>query len=297
MTSPALTAVPFSAVVRHMPRSITQPFTMGVRQDGARDTQILLREHWLMAGAVGTGLTNMIHTVMANAAGCTDVIVWGADLSMGRRLAPWMPRLDWIATTDDEADEQVRALVSLIDYRIAALGSEQTRIWQPSTKAPAIVYVVPEGAELVTGSRRAAEHNNRLELIASVGRAAAVSLVYATHYRGGERTPCRYWDQACTRFLMHVTDRATEREVLGPAVDQVNLSDLALPGTYFKADRMHDLVLARSPQMCLYPRDIPAQLAKTGAKTAPALDPGSAEACGQAYATRADRIPNHLRHA
>ncbi|MFF4777498.1 hypothetical protein ACFY05_32045 [Microtetraspora fusca] len=278
-------------IEQHLPHSITQPLLTGTRNDGTRDEQPLLHQHWFMDAESGGGLTNMVYVALANLHRCADTMIWGADpLHHGWHLQPWMPRLDWAATTIDEAARQVAALTNIIEHRLNTLARRDKLT--PSCDRPAIVYVLPEAAALAVHSDRA-ELAAHLGSVVHRGQEAAVSLVFATRY-GTVAIP-RTWgatgEKFTARYLLRTRSQLTATMVLGADAEKVDIHDLEHPGQYFKR-APGGVVFAKAP---LVTRSASARLAKAGARTAPVLDAGSAAAGGPAYATRHERIPANLQ--
>ncbi|MEU4575964.1 hypothetical protein [Nonomuraea sp. NPDC023979] len=298
--NPLAEAISFDMVRPHLPRSITQPLILGMREDKEWDTQLLLYYHWVFGADTGGGKSNFIHTVLANLHLCADALIWGADMKGGRALGPWLPRIDWLATSLEEIDLQLRSLEQIIDYRSANIDLDSDKL-APSEKCPAIVYIIDEGAE-VTGARnkagRGAEFAKRLESINSLGRAVAVQVIFATQYCSLEAfTSPTFRQQFRVQFLLSTTSKLAASFLLGDdAWSKLDVSMLSKPGMYYKRNvGMTAPLPARTPHMAPGDsNDLVASLAREGAKVAPSLDAGSASVCVAEYASRRTRIPAKL---
>jgi hypothetical protein len=280
----------------HMPRTVSKPILMGKREDGTWDRQELLYTNWAIGADIDGGKSNQINTLMANLALMDDVVIWGADMKGGRALGPWLPRIDWLATGPDEVGMQLRSLNAIIDYRQNEdVDSDKIT---PRVDLPAIVYIIDEGAE-VTGTRVPCglEFAKQLERINSLGRALAISIVYATQYCSLESFQSAILrEQFTTRFLLRTQSKLAASFVLGDdAWGKIKISDLNVPGMYFKRVGETEPLAARTPLMTPNKSNrLCTQIAWEGARTAPGLDAGSASVAVPEYASRRSRLPDHL---
>lgn len=81
-----------------------------------------------------------------------------------------------LATTPDEATHLLADAVAILDARAHASSHDNTRVWKPTPKAPALVIVIDEYAELADTAPDAVGH---AESVARRGRAVAVDLLAA----------------------------------------------------------------------------------------------------------------------
>jgi len=135
-------------------RSINDPIPLGVHADGTVCAVTLREVATLVAGVRGSGKSNMLNVLIAQLARCVDVIIFVIDLKGGRMAAPWLrpwldaqtprPVIDWLATTREEAEIMLRALLRGIDARSrSGAGGEKIR---PSAAQPAVILIVDEAA-------------------------------------------------------------------------------------------------------------------------------------------------------
>lgn len=97
----------------------------------------------LAIGLKGGGKSNYEEIVACYAAAGKDALLWLIDLKPGaQQWGPWAGVADWLATTPEEADRMFAALMVVMEVRGGAAG----RIVKPTTKRPAIVVVLDEGA-------------------------------------------------------------------------------------------------------------------------------------------------------
>ena len=158
-------------------RSLADPIDLGVFEDATTVRVPFLRRHVLIGGTTDSGKSGVLNVVLGNLAACTDVVLWGIDLKGGMELRPWAPCLARLATTPDEATRLLADAVTVLDARAHASSRDNTRVWEPTPSAPALVIVVDEYAELADTAPAAVPY---AESVARRGRAVAVDLLAAT---------------------------------------------------------------------------------------------------------------------
>lgn len=158
-------------------RSLADPIELGVFEDATTVRVPLLRRHALIGGTTDSGKSGVLNVVLGNLAACSDVVLWGIDLKGGMELRPWAPCLARLATTPDEATRLLADAVAVLDARAHASSRYNTRVWEPTPDAPALVIVIDEYAELADTAPAAVPY---AESVARRGRAVAVDLLAAT---------------------------------------------------------------------------------------------------------------------
>ncbi|BCJ50418.1 hypothetical protein Asp14428_18930 [Actinoplanes sp. NBRC 14428] len=158
-------------------RSLADPIELGVFEDATTVRLPLLRRHALIGGTTDSGKSGVLNVILGNLAACSDVVLWGIDLKGGMELRPWAPCLARLATTPDEATQLLADAVAILETRAHAASYDNTRVWEPTLQAPALVIVIDEYAELVDTAPAAVGH---AESVARRGRAVAVDLLAAT---------------------------------------------------------------------------------------------------------------------
>ncbi|MCM4080058.1 FtsK/SpoIIIE domain-containing protein [Paractinoplanes hotanensis] len=158
-------------------RSLADPIELGVFEDATTVRLALLRRHALVGGTTDSGKSGVLNVILGNLAACSDVVLWGIDLKGGMELRPWAPCLARLATTAEEATQLLADAVAILEARAQASGRDNTRVWEPTPSAPALVIVIDEYAELADTAPVAVTH---AESIARRGRAIAVDLLAAT---------------------------------------------------------------------------------------------------------------------
>jgi len=154
--------------------SVTKPMEIGLSEDGRPVRVLLLRRNMLIGGIMGSGKSGILNVIIANLAGCRDVVLWGIDMKGGMELQPWAACFDRLAFTPDQATQLFRDAVAKLNERAARMAAEGKRVWEPTPDDPALVIVVDEWAELPAEARDCADS------IARRGRAVAENLIAAT---------------------------------------------------------------------------------------------------------------------
>jgi S-DNA-T family DNA segregation ATPase FtsK/SpoIIIE len=170
-TDPHSRPVPWRAPDVH---SITQPIPLGVFEDATPATVLLLRRNALVGGVVGSGKSGVLNVILAALAACEDVVIWGIDLKGGMELRSWVPSLDRLATTPEQAIAVLREAVTELDRRATESSLTGARVWEPTRARPALMIVIDEYAELPEAATAYTDS------IARRGRAVAVNLLAAT---------------------------------------------------------------------------------------------------------------------
>ncbi|MFD4864594.1 hypothetical protein [Streptomyces sp. NPDC058412] len=149
------------------PLSVLTGIPWGVRTN-ADEVPVFLREQCaLVVGPTGSGKTNMVHTILAGFARCTDVITWVIDLNAGSAGLPWVrtdpahgtavrPGIDWLASTHEEALLMLDTAIRVAKHRKMAyqdlMAKENTDLLPVSAQIPQIEIVIDEGAEILTST-------------------------------------------------------------------------------------------------------------------------------------------------
>src|SRR5581483_4136632 len=154
--------------------SITKPMEIGLSEDGRPVRVLLLRRNVLIGGIMGAGKSGILNLIIANLAGCRDVIMWGIDMKGGMEIQPWAECFDRLAFTRAKAVRLFKDAVTRLDERAARMAFVGKRVWEPTPDDPALVIVVDEWAELPT------EASEYADSIARRGRAVAENIIAAT---------------------------------------------------------------------------------------------------------------------
>ncbi|MDH2388290.1 hypothetical protein QCN29_05700 [Streptomyces sp. HNM0663] len=150
------------------PLSLHTGIPWGLRTN-ADEVRAYLREQCaLVVGPTGSGKTNMVHTILAGFARTTDVLTWVIDLNAGSAGLPWVrpalagdgegmrPGVDWLASTAEEAELMLDAVVRVAKHRKMAyqdlMSKANTDLLPVSAQIPQIMLVIDEGAEILAGT-------------------------------------------------------------------------------------------------------------------------------------------------
>ncbi|MFF1559831.1 hypothetical protein [Streptomyces sp. NPDC058279] len=147
------------------PLSVLTGIPWGIRTN-ADEVPVFLREQCaLVVGPTGSGKTNMVHTILAGFARCTDVITWVIDLNAGSAGLPWVrtentggarPGIDWLASTHEEALLMLDTAIRVAKHRKMAyqdlMSKANTDLLPVSHEIPQIEIVIDEGAEILAST-------------------------------------------------------------------------------------------------------------------------------------------------
>jgi S-DNA-T family DNA segregation ATPase FtsK/SpoIIIE len=154
--------------------SVTKQMDIGVSEDGRPVRVLFLRRNVLIGGIMGSGKSGILNLIIANLAGCRDVILWGIDMKGGMELQPWAECFDRLAFTPEQAKELFRDAVTRLNERAARMAATGQRVWEPTPDDPALIIIVDEYAELPEDAHPFADSVGRR------GRAVAVNMIAAT---------------------------------------------------------------------------------------------------------------------
>lgn len=284
------------------PLTVNRPLPVGLHEDGM-PCEVTLREvAALIVGLRGSGKSNLINVLIAQLSRCTDTVIFMIDLKGGRTALPWLrpwlegrsprPVIDWVATSRDEAERMLRAVLRGIDAR-AHSGAGGEKI-VPSPQLPAVVLIVEEVAVIFgmnSGPRTSLEGTTNATLaalgtqITQLGRSEAIDPVLVT--QRGTITMIGSGDlksQCALRIGLGVATEADARLVVPDDTHiAADLARLAHPGS--------GIVQARDgrPMPVKFFRlahDRIAGIAERAGYIRPSPDPLLAEALGEDYARR-----------
>lgn len=299
--------VPFPSEARQ--RSITEPFPVGVREDGQL-AKVLFRElAAIVIGLRGMGKTNLLNVLTAQLGWCTDAVVFMIDNKGGRLVRPWLepwvkgecprPIVDWVATTREEVGLMLQALLDAIDARARNLPGSKVN---PTPELPAIVLICDEVAVIfgLAKGKKPAEGeltNTQLAtlggLLTQLGRSEAVDPVWCTQRAtvtmlgGGDLK-----SQCALRFGLGVVTESDARSVFEDDLAAARLlSKLSSPGSMLVSYRDGGVVPmpVKTFRLDADPDADAARVYQIAADTGwirPGLDQMTAEAMGEAYEQR-----------
>ena len=232
------------------PLSVNRPLPVGLHEDGTVCSVTLREVATLIVGLRGAGKSNLINVLIAQLAQCADAVIFMIDLKGGRTALPWLqpwlegrarhPVIDWVATTREEAELMLRAVLRGIDARAhSGAGGEKIT---PSPSLPAVILIVEEVAVIfgmITGPRTSLEGTTNTTLAAlgtqvtQLGRSEAIDPVLVT--QRGAVTMIGSADlksQCALRIGLGVATEADARLVIPDDLHiAANLARLAHPGS------------------------------------------------------------------
>ena len=179
------------------PLTVNQPLPVGLHEDGTVCTVTLREVAALIVGLRGSGKSNLINVLIAQLSRCADTVIFMIDLKGGRTALPWLrpwlegraarPVIDWVATTREEAERMLRAVLRGIDARAhSGAGGEKIT---PSPGLPAVILIVEEVAVIFgmnSGPRTSLEGTTNATLaglgtqVTQLGRSEAIDPVLVT---------------------------------------------------------------------------------------------------------------------
>lgn len=289
----------------HSIRSISQPISLGLFEDG-RECFVTLREiAGLIAGLRGSGKSNLMNVLIKQITQCNDVVVWAIDLKGGRFVRPWLapwlngvpgcdkPLFDWVAITKAEADRMFQAAHRGIQGR-AVSGDGEKLI--PTANQPAVLIIVDEAAVLLGHNRTETvgiddeqpllSNSRRAELVTmlvQLGRSEAIDPILAT--QRGTVTMVGGGDlksQCLLRIALGTATEADARHVIPDGI-KIRTTDLPEGSGYVHYGKWKSAFPVKfyrvEPEMI-------AAIVTAQTHRRPDLDRRTADAMGQDYATR-----------
>jgi S-DNA-T family DNA segregation ATPase FtsK/SpoIIIE len=275
-------------------RSVAQPVPLGPFEDASPMLLPIAGQCVLIAGLRGSGKSGVLHVCIGELAACPDVVLWGLDLKQGLELDPWAGVFDRLARTPTEADQLLAAAERIREARGQLLAQDPTaEAWAPTPARPALVVVIDEQGRL----RQSPSAIERLERLATLGRAYGIWLVSATQYPtvdvlGSSELRSQY----TAVVLLRIQRKQHVNVVLGEGMASAGWAahdiDPARPGVcYLYAPGSTSPKLGRAWRVT---RDMIARTVnRYGGPQRTRLDPDSARAAGvpRAHAPSADSTP------
>ena len=296
------------------PLTVNRPLPVGLHEDGTICTVTLREVAALIVGLRGSGKSNLINVLIAQLSRCADTVIFMIDLKGGRTALPWLrpwlegraacPVIDWVATTREEAERMLRAVLRGIDARAhSGAGGEKIT---PSPDLPAVILIVEEVAVIFgmnSGPRTSLEGTTNSTLaglgtqVTQLGRSEAIDPVLVT--QRGAVTMIGSADlksQCALRIGLGVATEADARLVVPDDLHiAADLARLAHPGSGIVQSRDGRPVPAKFYRLDY---DRIAGLAQRSGPARPAPDHVLAEALGEDYRRRwSMERAGHLRGA
>jgi hypothetical protein len=241
-----------------VPATITRPAPLG-RSESGQPVMAPLLSNWFIIGASRSGKSNELSALLATITGCPDALTWLIDMKGGRAARPWLPAVDWLAVTIEEARVMLAAAAAEVSARAmnAYDGHEQLR---PTPAVPALFVVVDETHEVTSDTRGDTTCARLLEPVASMGMGVAVYVIVVTQY--GALCESVRTEQVRMNLLSRMCFRVTKPEHGAFALsdwDRLNPARLEAQGEfYWQAGPEAGSEPGRGPHM---PHDLVRQIA------------------------------------
>lgn len=282
--------------VDYSPRSVLEPVVFGEHANGDPAQAVLREDAVLISGPRGSGKTTLLQVITTGLGRCADHLVWHLDLNGGGVTQPWIdvwlderverPPIDWAAAGLTEGKRMLRAGIAVAKHRKASyrrLKRERNSSLLPvSPSLPQISIIVDEGAQAVKDP----ELNALLTELQNIGRNEAVNLIICSLRPTSDLVPVNMRKQAMVRIQMFGPDQEELGHMFGWKRG-ISMDDLAGVGTGFLS------VHGATPRPFRAYQILPAQIEEAAiaiARIRPDLDEASAQAAGEAYASRYERM-------
>jgi hypothetical protein len=244
----------------------------------------------LLGGESGSAKSNLLRLIAKLRAYCPDLLIWVIDRkNSGNTFASILPRIDWIATTREEAIRMLEAAAAVIPLRGRLLLPEHNQLLPLSADLPGILIIYDEFSDELGKSQRNRSAIDAAKLVVSQGRAAGVGMEAASQYpsQGSLHPDLR------TQFPRGVAGRtkhAADAQFLIKNAHRVDTTILPTGGFYVQLPAEARPILVFTPEVA--DADL-AQTAREAAHLAPTLEASTADLLPH-YADRWTRLPDHL---
>jgi len=304
VTTRLMTAEVISHPLWDEQRSILDGVPIGVHPNGDVAEGPAREESWMVVGKKGSGKTTLLQGMTATVGMCKDALVWHIDLNGGGLTQPWVDiwldgrvercPVDWAAPTIDEAIRMVKAAVRIAKHRKKAyrkLKRQQNVSLLPvSADLPEIVLFLDEGAEALAaaGRGKVAELAEGLDEIQRIARNEAVTPMLSLLRGTGDLVPASMSTQTGVGVCLRVRQQKEIAAVFEQAYeDKMKPEHLTCKGAGWIG------VEGGQPLRFQTWYITPAEIEEIGLRIAevrPDLDEASAEAAGEDYVTRYERM-------
>jgi hypothetical protein len=228
---------------------IRDPAPLGMRETGGWK-RTSLRKGWFVIGRSRAGKSNEESVMLAKITRCRNARALLIDPKGGRASRPWLPAIDWVATTIQEARLVLGCMTAETAARgmYAYNGEEQL---DPTDEVPTLFVFIDE-AFLVTSEQRGdAKCAADLAAISGAGQGLEIYPVVMSQY-GALDTTVRTEQTRSNlngRMCFQTEHRDHGTFALGEdARDSVDTTKLTQKGTfYFRADAKTSLEQIRAP--------------------------------------------------
>lgn len=218
-------------------RSIKEPFSIGIREDGVIHKIQLWKEgfgglHVVIGGITGSGKSGLLNLLWDELALRYDVVQMGMDLKGGVEMGPQRHVFELIATNREEAVAMLHLLKAEIERRQAVLNRRGERVWK-ATKADPVIVVSLDEARALLGTANQRELGMAINL-ATMGRALGVIFILATQYPTYEAIgSTQMREQFHHAFVFRMKNKGGEGFLFDEDVVDAHKIDEDRPGTCY----------------------------------------------------------------
>jgi S-DNA-T family DNA segregation ATPase FtsK/SpoIIIE len=194
--------------------SIAVPVRLGVFEDRSSLRLAIVNQHWLIAGAVGSGKSVLQRVLLAELLLRVDVVVWAVDVAKhGVQFGPFRAALHRLATDPSDAVAMLGAALAIHGRRAGWMAAEGLTEWPLSVENPQLVIVLDEVSDLLTVS----DVPELLEALVKLGREQGITVIAATQRASadalGDSVVTR--TQMSVRVALRCNERADGDLILG----------------------------------------------------------------------------------
>jgi hypothetical protein len=282
----------------YSPRSVLEPVTVGEYANGDLAGALLREDSTLASGPRGSGKTTLLQVLSIGLGRCVDGVVWHLDLNGGGISQPWIDvwldgrsgrcPIDWAAPNADEGKRMLTSAIAIAKHRKASYRAlkraHNANLLPVSRDLPQITIIVDEGAQAVADR----DLQKLLNELQNIGRNEAVNVIVSALRPTSDLIPVNMRKQSGVRVQMFGPDEEELGHMFGwGAGGKLSMDQLAGRGTGFVS------VGGSTPRPFRVYNALPVQIEHAAlaiAEHRPDLDPASADAAGQAYATRYGRM-------
>lgn len=285
-------------------RSILDGVPIGAYPNGDTTEGPMREESWLIVGKKGAGKTTLLFGITATVGMCRDALVWHIDLNNGALTQPWVDvwlngqvercPVDWSAPNISEAIKMTSAAIRIAKHRKTAYRKRKkaanSNLLPIGPDLPEIVIILDEGAEAMqaAGKGEVTQLAANLEEIQRIARDAAVNPILSVLRGTGDLVPASMTSQTGVGICMKVKFQRDIAAVFEEAWElKLRPEHLTCKGAGWIS--VDGSIPRRYQGWNILPDDME-QAALRIAAVRPDLDEASAQAAGEDYATRYERM-------